>query len=468
MKATLVSLCQTDAAREAGRHALTPELLAATGARYSRNNEGVESIVARIDPSRLDASVDSIFRMIDYGHQSIADMVPVAIFIDGISMWLAYHVWSLVSVAGGQESSTRYIKMTQDSLIPAETLGIPEAVRGEWESAMRDAFGAYERLEDAWGGFVRENPDQLRLPASLVGDESEKARKQVARIVRNYSFDRARYMLPAAISTNVMLVMSARAWAALCVNLSSQPLPEAQALAESLRGELALAAPHMLRHANATDDARAGIAREFARRAELAKSLSGSPLRAEATARLDVFPAAGATGADFAAALDFHTNRYAWQGDALSRTAVRFSWDAVAFAEIRDLNRHRTGSKFSSLVPRGFYAAIDQLPPDGLAGAGKVSEAVIAAASSGAALAGRARELLAAGDPSYVYWTLLGTEFDFEHTTTADKFIYEAELRTGTGAHYRYARHFHDMLRLWYERFPETRGKVLEGSAEPE
>ena len=62
MKATLVSLCQTDAAREAGRHALTPELLAATGARYSRNNEGVESIVARIDPARLDAAVSRAVR----------------------------------------------------------------------------------------------------------------------------------------------------------------------------------------------------------------------------------------------------------------------------------------------------------------------------------------------------------------------------------------------------------------------
>ena len=89
MKTTLVSLCPTDAARAAGRSALTPELLAATGARYSRCNEGLESILARIDPERLDASVDSIFRMIDYGHQSIADMAPVAIFIDGISMMLA-------------------------------------------------------------------------------------------------------------------------------------------------------------------------------------------------------------------------------------------------------------------------------------------------------------------------------------------------------------------------------------------
>nr|MDQ2730535.1 hypothetical protein [Armatimonadota bacterium] len=60
------------------------------------------------------------------------------------------------------------------------------------------------------------------------------------------------------------------------------------------------------------------------------------------------------------------------------------------------------------------------------------------------------------------------TQYPFEHSTTADKFIYEAELRTGTGAHFRYARHLHDALELWYEKFPETRGLVLEGSAEPE
>jgi hypothetical protein len=67
MKATLVSICPTDAARAAGRLALTPELLAATGARYSRNNEGLAAIAAKIDPNRLDASVDSIFRMLDSG-----------------------------------------------------------------------------------------------------------------------------------------------------------------------------------------------------------------------------------------------------------------------------------------------------------------------------------------------------------------------------------------------------------------
>src|ERR1017187_400504 len=87
IQATQVSICPSEASKKAGRPALTPELLAASGARYSRNNEGLESILSKIDPNNLEKSVDSIFRMVDYGHQSIADMVPVALFIYGISIW---------------------------------------------------------------------------------------------------------------------------------------------------------------------------------------------------------------------------------------------------------------------------------------------------------------------------------------------------------------------------------------------
>src|SRR5437667_7299154 len=125
MNVTQVAIRPTDASLAAARPALTPELLAASGARYSRNNEGLAAILAKIDPMNLDKSVDSIFRMIDYGHQSIADMVPVAMFIDRISILLAYYIWSLCPTAGGQESSTRYIKLSLDGLIPPEELVIP-------------------------------------------------------------------------------------------------------------------------------------------------------------------------------------------------------------------------------------------------------------------------------------------------------------------------------------------------------
>ena len=134
-------------------------------------------------------------------------------------------------------------------------------------------------------------------------------------------------------------------------------------------------------------------------------------------------------------------------------------------AEIRDLNRHRTGTKHCPLVPRGFYCSGDQLPPDiGIEREGMFDTM----AAEGRTLAELARKQLGSGESSYVYWTTLGTQYPFEHVTTADKFIYEAELRTGTGAHFRYAKHLRDVLALWYEKFPGMRGLVLEGSAEPE
>src|ERR1700722_9630312 len=150
MKVTQVAICPSQASNNAGRPALTPELLAASGARYSRNNEGLEIILSKIDPADLEKSVDSIFRMVDYGHQSIADMVPVAMFIDRISIWLAYYIWTLSPTAGGQESSTRYIKISVEGLIPPESLGIPHDQIAEWRSFISGSFHAYQESLKLW------------------------------------------------------------------------------------------------------------------------------------------------------------------------------------------------------------------------------------------------------------------------------------------------------------------------------
>lgn len=463
MKVTQVALQPSDASTAAGRPSLTPELLAASGARYSRNNEGLDAILARIDFANLDRSVDSIFRMIDYGHQSIADMVPVALFIDDVSLWLAYYVWTLCPTAGGQESSTRYLRMTPEALRAAETLGIPAARRAQWEADMAACFAAYREATALWEAVAQEDPAAARLPAALLADTSEKAARQVARMLRNFAFDRARYFLPAAAATNLMLLMSARGWVQLCQHLLSHPLPEAQALGGAIREELSLSAPRLIRHATAKPSIQQGMAQEFAR---LCRRAAETPPPRETAAPvpfLDVHLPPDAAPDDLRDDLRFHDNRYAWLGTSLQRTTVRFGWQAVALAEIRDLNRHRTGTKYCPLLPVGFYAAAEQLPD-----AHPSRSALARLAEIGHAAARRAHTRLRAGEPDYVYETLLGTQFPFEHTTAADKFLYEAELRTGTGAHYRYAQHLHDALSLWYDRFPATRGLVLEGSAEPE
>src|SRR4028119_2502579 len=166
MKSTRVAVCPTEASDEANRPALTPELLAASGARYSRSNEGLEAILSKIDPNNLDKSVDSIFKMIDYGHQSIADMAPVAIFIDGISLWLAYHVWTLCPTAGGQESSTRYINYGAQETVDAELLGIQAQQRDEWQRIISESYAAYAEALQLWDDIAARQPDVARIPSS--------------------------------------------------------------------------------------------------------------------------------------------------------------------------------------------------------------------------------------------------------------------------------------------------------------
>ena len=146
-----------------------------------------------------------------------------------------------------------------------------------------------------------------------------------------------------------------------------------------------------------------------------------------------------------AEALRHRANRYGQQGHATRRMRVTFAWNNMALAELRDLNRHRTGNRHTPLIQAGFY-----LPPE------------IRHADHAALLADQmelTRELMERGSPSYVYSLLLGAQTPFEHGTHADKFIYEAELRTGMGAHFRYAEHLGEALHAFLE--PGSRGAGL-------
>ena len=58
-------------------------------------------------------------------------------------------------------------------------------------------------------------------------------------------------------------------------------------------------------------------------------------------------------------ALRHRANRYGQQGEATRRMRVTFAWNNLALAELRDLNRHRTGNRSTPLIQAGFY-----LPPE--------------------------------------------------------------------------------------------------------
>lgn len=429
---------------------VTPELLASVLARYSRSNDGLTNILSKVDLAHPDESIDRILKFVDYGHASIGGLTGgLAIALDGVSMWLAYKMFELAQMADGQESSTRYITMDAANLPTPAELGVPDDLAGEWTSVMARAFAAYNAEYARLDQLGQEKPELIRLPPGAKP-------AVVTRIRKNYALDRARYFIPFAARTNLGLVQSSRMWAATVKHLDSLPQPEAKAAASAIREVLVKLSPRLMRHSTAEKSYEAQATQELATSCRLGlERLSIAPLADQVWVKVDRdSPPWLREEQPISEALRHRANRYGYQGTATRRMRVTFAWNNMSVAELRDLNRHRTGHRYTPLIQSGFY-----LPSE------------IAHAAHQPLLDAQAallRKLLARGAPAYVYGLLLGAQTPFEHSTHADKFIYEAELRTGMGAHFRYAEHLSAALKEFWAQVPEARDWVVEGTAEPE
>lgn len=429
---------------------LTPELLASVLARYSRSNEGIAAILAKVDLANPDASIDRILKFVDYGHASIGGLTGgLAVALDGVSMWLAYKLFEIAQMADGQESSTRYITMEASNIPAADELGIPADLAPRWREVLARSFAAYNSEYARLDALATAEPQRVRAPAD--------AKPAVAgRLRKNYALDRARYFIPFATKTNVGLVQTSRMWAVTVKHLESLPQPEARQAAALIRDELLKQSPRLMRHSYAEKSYIEQAKQELSASLALGKQrLSAAALPDDVWVQVDrSAPPWLAETQPVAEALRHRANRYGQQGTATRRMRVTFAWNNLALAELRDLNRHRTGHRYTPLIQAGFY-----LPPE-------IDRSVHARLlDEQMALT---RELLERESPAYVYSLLLGAQTPFEHSTQADKFIYEAELRTGMGAHFRYAEHLSAALGAFFKAVPEARDWVLEGTAEPE
>jgi thymidylate synthase ThyX len=429
---------------------VTPELLASVLARYSRSNEGLQKILEKVDIANPDESIDRILKFVDYGHASIGGLTGgLAVAIDGASMWLAYKIFEIAQMADGQESSTRYITMDAANLPSPEELGVPADLATRWSAVMARAFTAYHAEYARLDQLARERPELVRLPKDAKP-------AVVNRIRKNYALDRARYFIPLATRTNLGVVQSSRMWAQTVKQLDSLPHPEARAAAKLIRDELLKQSPRLMRHSFAEKSHEEQARQELAASVRLGLArLSTAPLADQVWVKVDAdTPPWLVEEQPVAEALRHRANRYGHQGTATRRMRVTFAWNNMAIAELRDLNRHRTGNRHTPLIQAGFF-----LPPE-IPHAGH--QALL---DEQAALT---RDLMQRGSPAYVYSLLLGAQTPFEHGTHADKFIYEAELRTGMGAHFRYAEHLAAALKEFVNQVPEAGAWVVEGTAEPE
>lgn len=441
---------------------VTPELLASSLAKYSRSNKGIDAILETIDWNDPDASVDKIFKFVDYGHASIGGMTGgIAITVDECSMFLAYKIFELSSLVDGQESSTRYIKMEPDSLLSAEEVGISDILnfRETWTELMTEAYSLYKKYYDEFDTIAQNDPSVMRIPKDTPPKVADRIRK-------NYALDRARYFIPLATKTSAAYIMTARVWAEVIKQLASYDIPECKRAADLIRTEVSKIAPRLMKHSY-PDNASRFHARSVASLPVSHIGYGGFPttnLKDRVWLKVDDdFPSFmhDTSVSDVTSNFVGKENRYSSVGQKIKRTTTRFGLNNIAIAELRDLNRHRSGHKYTDMIPVGFY-----LPPEYHNDIfikhkdffEKWEKFMVHSCSMQTMYE----------TPVYMYSYLLGTQVAFEHTQQLDKLIYEIELRTGLGAHYRYAEHLEDVAKCLIQQRPEYERFISIGTAEPE
>ncbi|HMA64219.1 MAG: FAD-dependent thymidylate synthase [Fibrobacterota bacterium] len=451
MKVTAIGIVPPPGAKDNPK--VTPELLASCLAKYSRSNKGIDSILQSIDWNDPDKAVDAIFRFVDYGHASITGMSGgIAIVVDGCSMYLAYKIFEIAQLCDGQESSTRYIKLDKSSLPDPKTIGIPDDLAAEWLDIMGMSFELYQDVYDRLDAAAQQDPSIVRLPPNA-------SQKVADRLRKNYALDRARYFIPFATRTNAAYVMTARVWAETVKILDSLPLDEAHACAAQIRAELNKFVPRMVKHStpDTASTAQSSLLLDYAVHSMIKNGISFN------NAKDNVFIGVERNYPDFLGEIipindsfNGKANRYSACSSTVKRMVVRAAWNNMAIAELRDLNRHRSGYRFTPMVPVGFYL------PQGVSH--ERQQIVFDKTAS------FLNKLVTRNDAAaaYVYALHLGTQVAFEHSVHADKFIYEIELRTGMGAHFRYAEHLAAAAHELCNKVPELKQFIQIGTAEPE
>jgi hypothetical protein len=427
----------------------TPELLASCFARYSRSNLGIHEIFSKIDWNDSEKSIDSIFKFIDYGHASIGGLTGgIAIAVDGASMLLIYKIFEFAQLVDGQESSTRYIKFGPSSLPDPNLIGIPEHLQSYWYKVMNNAYEIYNDLYIELDTLANEHPEVLGIDSSLPDKVKDRIRK-------NYALDRCRYYIPSCTVSSGVFIMTARVWSDVLKKLGSLPWPEAIYATEKIRDELRKFAPRLIKHSY--PDA----ASVYNVRKNIEKS-TGAILKegincdfAKQNVDLKVFDIPGSPIELDDTVFNYKKNRYSIAGETLCKTPAWFKIEGITFAELRDLNRHRTGFRCSSMIPTGFYT-----PPE--------IKSMASFPTFQADYKNLVKQLAESEDGLFYYATLLGTQYTYEHTTLLDKLIYEIELRSGMGAHFRYAQHYKAIYNLLIDSKPCLEPGIQLGKAEPE
>lgn len=162
-----------------GYDTASAEQWAMLGAMFSRSVDGVEELVTKVTADKSASFMQQFY--VGYGHESIADMADIKVFVEGVPFYVACMLEHF-SRFRGQESSTRYINFAKQK--PAYDADVET-----YNEQIATYLSAVEKVTE---NLLKHNSDrENRSDGSIV------------RAIKARAFDICRSLLPWGATTNV-------------------------------------------------------------------------------------------------------------------------------------------------------------------------------------------------------------------------------------------------------------------------
>lgn len=176
-------------------HTPEPEKLVAAAAKLCYSQAGADEIMEDLTPENVDKFLN---RLMDMGHASPIEHAAFSFAIEGVSRALT-HQLVRHRMASYSQKSQRYVTEGQFSyVLPPEIAVVPEA-KEAFIQAMEQAQSAYDSLAEK---LIARHKQEL-----IDGGMDE---KRAASAAEKQGIEDARYVLPNACETKIVVTMNVR------------------------------------------------------------------------------------------------------------------------------------------------------------------------------------------------------------------------------------------------------------------
>ncbi len=173
----------------------SPEQTVAAAARLCYSNANIDDLCESVTPEKAAAFVE---KLADLGHESPIEHASFTFGIEGVSRSLLAQI-TRHRIGSFSVQSQRYVPLGQFSyVLPPEIEAIPEA-KEEYIKAMEEDQRHYDSLTD----ILKAKHRQRFL-------EEGKDEKTAERMAEKMAIEDARFVLPNACDTKIMMTMNAR------------------------------------------------------------------------------------------------------------------------------------------------------------------------------------------------------------------------------------------------------------------